>query len=139
MAASPLRSAPERPPDDSRAPLLCARDGAMSRDTGRSSTSSVSPAAMGDAPPSHRDPRLLSDLIAVIYIGFIAAVASALGAIYVLFPELGALSWDVFGRPRGRWAAAPLMLAVTPALTGTLGTVVTRTLPYGFVSVMLIG
>ena len=81
--------------------------------------------------------RLLSDLIAVIYIGFIALVAGLLGAIYVLFPELGALSWEVLGRPQGRWAGAPLMLAVTPALTGIIGTLVTRSLPYGFVSVFV--
>jgi hypothetical protein len=81
--------------------------------------------------------RLIADLIAVAYIGFIAAVASVLGAIFVLFPELGALSWEVMGRPQGRWAAAPLMLALTPAFTGIVGTLVTRSLPYGFVSVTL--
>ena len=110
----------------------------MSLEPGRSSTSSGTETAIVDSLSLQRDPRFLSDLIAILFMGFIAAVASALGAIYVLFPELGALSWDVFGRPRGRWAAAPLLLALTPALTGTLGTVVTRSIPYGFASVMLI-
>ena len=81
--------------------------------------------------------RLEAELIALAYIGTIAAVASATGAFYVLFPELAALSYDVIGRPRGRWASAPFLLAVTPVLTGTIGTIVTRSLPYGFASVLI--
>jgi len=81
--------------------------------------------------------RLVADLLALVYIGLIAAVASLTGAFYVLFPELAALSSDVMGRPRGRWASAPILLALTPTLTGLLGTVVTRTMPYGFVSVLV--
>jgi len=54
-----------------------------------------------------------------------------------LFPELGALSHDVMTRPRGTWANAPLLLVVTPALTGAIGIVVTRNLPYGYPSVLL--
>src|SRR5713101_5529086 len=81
--------------------------------------------------------RLEAELIALAYIGTIAAVASATGAFYVLFPELAALSYDVIGRPRGHWASAPFLLAITPVLTGTIGTIVTRSLPYGFASVLL--
>jgi len=81
--------------------------------------------------------RLKADLVALIYVGFIAAVASLTGIFYVLFPELGALSWDVMEQPRGRWAGAPVLLALTPPLTGVIGTVVTRTLPYGFASVLI--
>jgi hypothetical protein len=81
--------------------------------------------------------RRLADAMALLYIGVIASVASLTGAFYVMFPELGALSWDVMEHPRGRWASSPLMLALTPALTGILGTMVTRTLPYGFVSVLI--
>jgi hypothetical protein len=54
-----------------------------------------------------------------------------------LFPELGALSHDVFTRPRGTWASAPLLLAVTPVLTGVIGIFFTRALPYGYLSVLL--
>jgi hypothetical protein len=81
--------------------------------------------------------RWVTDLVALIYIGVIATVANLTGAYYLLFPELSALSWDVMERPRGRWAGAPAMLALTPALTGLIGTIITRSLPYGFVSVLL--
>ena len=54
-----------------------------------------------------------------------------------MFPELGALSHDVMTRPRGTWANAPLLLAITPALTGVVGIVFTRSLPYGYLSVLL--
>ena len=67
----------------------------------------------------------------------IAGIATATGAFYVMFPELGALSHDVFTRPRGTWARSPLMLAITPFLTAVIGIVFTRALPYGFVSVLL--
>jgi len=81
--------------------------------------------------------RRLADAMALLYIGVIASVASLTGAFYVMFPELGALSWDVMEHPRGRWASSPLMLALTPALTGILGTMVTRTLPYGEIAVLI--
>jgi hypothetical protein len=81
--------------------------------------------------------RRLADALALFYIGVIASVASLTGAFYVMFPELGALSWDVMEHPRGRWASSPLMLALTPALTGILGTMVTRTLPYGEIAVLI--
>ena len=72
-----------------------------------------------------------------MYIAIIAEIACATGAVYVLFPELGALSHDVMTRPRGTWANAPLLLAITPALTGVVGIVFTRSLPYGYLSVLL--
>jgi hypothetical protein len=67
----------------------------------------------------------------------VAFLAQSTGIATILFPELGALSHDVFKRPHGTWARAPLMLVVTPLITGVVGTLVTRTLPYGFVSVLL--
>jgi len=81
--------------------------------------------------------RLAAELITLIYIAVIAEIASATGAFYVMFPELGALSHDVLTRPRGTWARSPLMLAITPFLTAVIGIVFTRILPYGFVSVLL--
>src|SRR5271163_4996325 len=89
------------------------------------------------AAPLHGLYRLGGELIALVYIAIIAEIAVATGAFYVLFPELGALSHDVMTRPRGTWANAPLLLVVTPALTGAIGIVVTRTLPYGYLSVLL--
>ncbi len=46
--------------------------------------------------------RLGAEAIATAYIGFIAISAAATGIYFIMFPELGALSFDVFGRPRGR-------------------------------------
>lgn len=84
-----------------------------------------------------RGHRLGAELIALIYIAIIAEIAYATGAYYVLFPELGALSHDVFTRPRGTWAGAPLLLAITPVLTAIIGIFFTRVLPYGYWSVLL--
>lgn len=77
------------------------------------------------------------DFAAVAYIGGIASVAQATGVATVLFPELGALAHDVFTRPRGAWARAPLLLVVTPVLTAALGTLIARNLDYGLPSVLL--
>jgi len=81
--------------------------------------------------------QLGAELIALVYIAIIAQIACATGAVYVLFPELGALSHDVMTRPRGTWANAPVLLAITPALTGAAGIFFTRALPYGYLSVLL--
>src|SRR5216683_7569372 len=80
--------------------------------------------------------RFGAELIALVYIAVIAEMASATGAFYLLFPELGALSHDVFTRPRGTWAGAPLLLMITPVLTGVIGIFFTRALPYGYLSVV---
>ncbi len=80
---------------------------------------------------------MAAEVIALAYIAIIAEVATATGAFYLLFPELGALSHDIFTRPRGSWASAPVLLVITPVLTAVLGTLVTRHLPYGYWSVIL--
>src|SRR3984893_11227944 len=89
------------------------------------------------ASPLHGSYRLAGELIALLYIAIIAEIASATGVFYVLFPELGALSHDVLTRPRGRWGNAPLLVAITPVLTAVVGILVTRSLPYGYLSVLL--
>jgi hypothetical protein len=81
--------------------------------------------------------RPAAELLALVYIAIIAMIASVSGAVYVLFPELGALSHDVFTRPRGSWARAPLLLVITPVIAAAIGTLVTRHLPYGYLSVIL--
>lgn len=73
----------------------------------------------------------------LVYIAVIASIAQATHLPYVLFPELGALSHDVLKRPHGTWAKAPLMLVVTPLLTGVVGTLVTQYFAYSFTSVLL--
>ena len=76
-------------------------------------------------------------LISLCFMGGIAGAASASGVALLLFPELAALSYDVFLRPRGTWARAPWMLALSPALTAVLGVLVTRYLPYSAASIAI--
>jgi hypothetical protein len=82
--------------------------------------------------------RIAAEGIAMLYIGLIALIAGVSGAFYILFPELGALSHDVMTRPRGTWAEAPFLLAITPPLAGVIGIAVTREFPYGILSVLAI-
>jgi hypothetical protein len=82
-------------------------------------------------------PEWVGDLVALIYIALIAMIATATGAFFVMFPELGALAQDVYTRPRGTWGSNPVLLAVTPVLTGVAGIFFTRALPYGYISVLL--
>jgi hypothetical protein len=102
-----------------------------------------SPAFPGEAclaasqPPSAWWRRFGGELIALGYIAIIALIAALTGAYYIMFPELGALSHEVLTRPAGRWARSPLMLVITPALTGVIGIIFTRLLPYGYLSVLL--
>jgi hypothetical protein len=93
------------------------------------------------SPPSRRPSvsarPMCSEVATTLYIALVALVAQSAGLFYLLFPELGALAHDVFRRPHGRWASAPLMLVVTPFLAGAVGTLVTRHLPYGLPSIFL--
>ncbi|WP_321882777.1 HPP family protein [Burkholderia cepacia] len=74
---------------------------------------------------------LLGELLSLGFLAGVAKAALITGAIYVLFPELGALAYDVFTRPGGVWARAPVMLAVTPVAAAAIGTVIARSMPYG--------
>jgi hypothetical protein len=76
-------------------------------------------------------------LSALLLLAGISKIAMATGTAYVLFPELGALAYDVFTRPSGVWASSPTMLAFTPTAASIIGTVITRELPFGIVSVVL--
>ncbi|MEO7590337.1 MAG: HPP family protein [Byssovorax sp.] len=82
--------------------------------------------------------KLAGEGAALLYLGSIAALGFLTPAHYVFFPELAALAYDVFTRPGGKWAKAPWFLALTPALAGAAGVVVTRYLPYGAGSMLLI-
>ena len=82
--------------------------------------------------------RLASEIIALLYMVVVVAMAVTVGPFYILFPELGALSYDALSRPQGHWCRAPLHLATSPALAGVIGLIVTRRLPYGLPSVLLI-
>jgi hypothetical protein len=86
---------------------------------------------------THRS-RLSAEFLVVVYIAVIAALARFLGIPYLLFPELGALVYDVLIRPWGKWASQPIKLVVTPAITAFLGTVVTRHFSFNGLTVLLI-
>jgi hypothetical protein len=81
--------------------------------------------------------RIAGEALATGCIAIIAAIAAVTGMFYVMFPELGALAWDVTIRPHGKWSTAPIFLAITPVVTGAIGIAITRTMPYGLASVML--
>jgi hypothetical protein len=70
-------------------------------------------------------------LATAVFIGLITAIAKATGQAYVLFPELGALAWVIFTDPKGPWATSPRLLMLTPFLTALLGVAITRSMPYG--------
>lgn len=72
-----------------------------------------------------------------VFIALITAIANATGQAYVLFPELGALAWVIFTDPKGSWATSPRLLVLTPFLTALLGVAITRSLPYGVLSLTL--
>ena len=76
-------------------------------------------------------------LISLCFMGAIAGAASAAGMALLLFPELAALSYDVFLRPRSTWARDPWMLALSPAATAVFGVLVTRYLPYSAASIAI--
>lgn len=80
---------------------------------------------------------MLAEGLAVGYMGLVSAIAAGSGFGLLFFPELAALSYDVFRRPRGAWARAPLLLALTPVATALVGVLVARMLPFGFASVLL--
>lgn len=80
---------------------------------------------------------VLAVVVSLCFMGGVAGAASATGIALLLFPELAALSYDVFLRPRGKWARAPLMLALSPALTAALGVLVSRYLPYSVASIVI--
>jgi CBS-domain-containing membrane protein len=85
-----------------------------------------------------RRDRFAAEGLSLLYIASISAIASFAGVVYILFPELGALSHDVLRRPWGKWASQPLRLVATPTLTAVTGTLITRHLGYHVFSVLLV-
>ena len=64
--------------------------------------------------------RGVAEALAVVYMGIIAFAAHASGVSLLLFPELAALSHDVFTRPKGKWASQPWRLILTPTATAVV-------------------
>lgn len=82
--------------------------------------------------------KLFAEFLAVMFSGGIGLAAGTTGIPLILFPEIGALSFDVFSRPRGKWATQPLRLIITPTITAALGVIVTRHWEYGAIAITAI-
>lgn len=80
-------------------------------------------------------PLTFGDTATVSFVSAVGALSDISGVRFLLFPELGALSHDIFRRPQGVWANAPSMLILTPFFAGLVGTLLTQYLPYGLVSI----
>lgn len=78
-----------------------------------------------------------ADLAIAAFLALITAIANATGMPYVLFPELGALGWVIFGDARHPWARSPALLMLTPFLAAVQGLWITRHLAYGPTAVLL--
>ncbi|WP_293047937.1 HPP family protein [Pandoraea sp.] len=76
-------------------------------------------------------------MASLAFLGGVAQTALVTTVPYMLFPELAALAYDVFTRPRGLWARSPVMLVLTPSLAAAVGTLVTRNMPYDLASMAL--
>ncbi len=83
-------------------------------------------------------PGAVAEAVCVMFLATVVAMANAVGLSYILFPELGALASDVLQRPAGKWAKEPWKLVATPTVTGLIGILVGRALPYGLPSVLII-
>jgi len=80
---------------------------------------------------------MAGDAATASFIAAINGLAQISGNSLLLFPELGALSYDILRRPNGAWATSPLMVIATPFAAGLIGTLITRHLPYGVLAVLV--
>jgi hypothetical protein len=76
-------------------------------------------------------------LATALFLAGMSALAQASGLKLLLFPELGALASVVFSDPASLWARSPLLLVLTPVLTAVPGVLITRSLPYGPLALVL--
>lgn len=86
----------------------------------------------------HQRALVTAEVLAIAFMGGIAAAAHKTGLSLLLFPELAALSYDVLTRPRGKWASQPIRMIATPTLTGTVGLLAARHARYGAVPILMI-
>src|ERR1700761_622202 len=81
---------------------------------------------------------LRGELLALLYMATIAFLARRTGFSLLLFPELAALSYDVFTRPQGKWANQPWLLVITPTVTAIFGLLVVRHTHFNALALTLI-
>lgn len=80
----------------------------------------------------------VAQLLSIGYLALISLLSSLSGAGLLFFPELAALAYDGYARPRGTWASALGFLTFTPVLTAIVGVAITNWLPFGIVSILLV-
>jgi hypothetical protein len=90
-----------------------------------------------DPQGTFNDTLILGALLSLVFLAAVAKIAFATGVLYVLFPELAALSYDVFTRPAGVWARSGVLLMITPTVTAAMGTALTQLMPYNLWSVAI--
>ncbi|MBB5063049.1 HPP family protein [Granulicella mallensis] len=78
------------------------------------------------------------ELLTLFYMAAIAFLARRTGFSLLLFPELAALSHDVFTRSRGKWANQPWLLIITPTITAIFGLLVVRHTHFNSLALTLI-
>ena len=57
--------------------------------------------------PAFLSRNLTGELLTVLFLGIIAAIAQLAASPLIFFPELGALAFEIFKNPRGKWACSP--------------------------------
>jgi hypothetical protein len=82
--------------------------------------------------------RLFAEFLAVAFVGGIGLAVDVTGTSLILFPEIAAISYDVFTRPRGKWASQPIRLISTPTITAILGVMITRHWEYSALAVTVV-
>ncbi|MBR0694070.1 HPP family protein [Bradyrhizobium lablabi] len=82
--------------------------------------------------------RLFAEFLALTFVGGIGLAVDATGISLILFPEIAALAYDVFTRPRGKWASQPIRLIATPTITAILGVMITRHWEYSALAVTVV-
>ena len=98
------------------------RDGIASNGTERMAPPVSLPPVTPRPPSPLTGPlRAIAELVSIGYLGLISLLSSLPGAGLLFFPELAALAFDGFVRPRGTWASVPGFLAFTPVATAVVG------------------
>ena len=87
--------------------------------------------------PTYRTDRLLAEGASLLCVALIAVLSVVAAFPYLLFPELGALSYDVLTRPGGKWASQPWRLIATPTLTAVVGTLLAGHTSYGCLPILV--
>ncbi len=82
-------------------------------------------------------PRLISEILTVLFMLLVAIAAKQTRITYILFPELAALANEVLQRPGGKWAKVPWKLVATPTMTAAIGILISALLPYGVVPILI--